>query len=157
MGKNKEPKYCERVTEQKTNPHAPDPMQPISAKKSAKVQFLGMNLFLEGIVALFATVVASKFVQADQLNLDQNQVWIMGIMMFVLFTVASRIQHIPLGVYFGAVLQLPFLAMGRYVDLMYLVALVFIAIWAASWWLGAKIDRERAEYDSQHPETAPNK
>lgn len=145
------------MTEQKPNPHAPDPTKPIVAKKSAKIQFLSMNLLLQGIVALFGTVVASKFVQIGFLDLNQTQVWTMGIVMAILFIIASRVQNNPLGVYFGAVLQVPFFFMGFYVDMMFLVALVFIAIWVASWWLGAKIDRERLAYDSNNPETAPNK
>lgn len=143
------------MTEQ--NRHAPDPAKPIVAKKSAQVQFMSMNLILEACVVFFATVVAAKLSQVGMVTIDLKLLWIMGVTLMVLFVVASRMQKSPLGRYFGSVLQVPFLLMGMYVDMMYLVAVVFIAIWIASWWLGAKIDRERAEYDSQHPETAPNK
>lgn len=144
------------VTEQKPNPHAPDVTKPIVAKKGAMVQFLSMNLMLEGIVALFGTVVASKFIQIDELELTQVEVWTVGIIMAVMFIVASRMQKSSMGRYFGAVLQVPFLAMGLYIDLMIIVSVVFVVIWAVSWWLGAKIDRERAEYDAANPNTAPN-
>jgi CHASE3 domain sensor protein len=115
-----------------------------------------MVLVLEAFVILFGTIVAAKFVQVGHLNHSQTQVWTMCAVLMVLLIVASRMQKSPLGIYFGAVLQIPFLMTGRYMDMMYLVAVVFIAIWVASLWLGTKIDRERAAYDTAHPETAPN-
>lgn len=144
------------VTEQKPNPHAPDLSKPIVAKKSAMVQFLSMNLVLEAVVVLFGTVVASKFIQIDELKLTQVQVWTMGCVMALLFIVASGMQKTLMGRYFGGVIQVPFIVMSLYIDLMIIVSVVFVAIWAASWWLGAKIDRERSAYDAANPETAPN-
>jgi hypothetical protein len=118
---------------------------------------MSMNLILEACVVLFATIVAAKFHQIGMLKIDLGLLWGMGGALMLLMIIASRMQASSLGRYFGTVLQVPFLLMGMYVDLMYFVAVVFIGIWAASWWLGAKIDRERAEYDAAHPETAPNK
>lgn len=130
----------------------------IVAKRGAREQFLSMNLVLEAIVVMFGTVVAVKFAQVGQLKLEAgtSSLWIMGGALAVMMIVASRLQKSEMGRYFGAVLQVPFLAMGLVVDLMIIPAIVFVAIWVASWWLGAKIDRERAEYDAAHPDEAPN-
>jgi len=40
--------------------------------------------------------------------------------------------------------------------MMYVVGAVFVIMWAASLRIGARVDRERREYDAAHPETAPN-
>ncbi len=122
------------------------------------MQFLSTTLVLEAFVVLFATVVAVKFVQIEYIRTDVSitTVWIIGGVLALFLLVASRMQKNPYGIYFGAVLQVPFAALGFFVDMMFFVAAVFVALWIASWWLGRKIDTERAEYDRLHPDEAPN-
>jgi hypothetical protein len=52
--------------------------------------------------------------------------------------------------------QVLVIASGVLLTMMFLIALVFVAMWVASLRIGARIDRERREYDAAHPETAPN-
>jgi len=139
------------------SPEAPETPR-IVAKKPALEQFLSMTLVLEAIVVIFATVVAVKIDQVGQLSVDSNAtaLWTMGGIIAVLMFVASRLQKTQLGRYFGGVLQIPFLAMSFIVDLMIIPAVVFLVIWVVSWRLGARIDRERAEYDALHPDQAPD-
>jgi len=48
------------------------------------------------------------------------------------------------------------IACGFAVPLMFLVGGIFVVLWIVSLRLGGRIDRERAAYDAEHPETAPN-
>ena len=128
----------------------------IVAKKSARMQFLSTTLILEAIVVLFGTTVAVKFAQADHLDAPISTLWIMGGLLSVLMIVFSRMQASSYGFIAGSAVQIPFVAMGFYVDMMFFVAAVFVGLWIGSWWLGSKIDRERAVYDAKHPDEAPN-
>lgn len=120
------------------------------------MQFLSTTLILEAIVVLFGTTVAAKFVQADRLDAPISTLWIMGGLLSLIMIVISRLQNAPYGIIAGGAVQVPFVAMGFYVDMMLLVAIVFVGLWAASLWLGNKIDRERAAFDLAHPDQAPN-
>ncbi len=135
---------------------SPDQTPRIVAKKSARMQFLSSTLILEAIVVLFGTVVAVKFVQADRLDAPTSTLWIMGGLLSLIMIIISRVQKSSYGIIAGCAVQVPFVAMGFYVDMMFFVATVFVGLWVASLWLGTKIDRERAEYDSAHPTEAPN-
>ena len=43
------------------------------------------------------------------------------------------------------------LAGGLWVPMMFLIGGVFVVMWVAMLRLGARIDRERAEFDAAHP------
>lgn len=122
----------------------------IVAKKSAKLQFASTMLMLEAFVVLFATLVASRLVDAPA-----GQVWLAGGVLAVVLVVLSRLVSAPGGYVAGSVVQVPFVAVSLVIPLMIVVALVFVVMWAVSLWLGAKIDRERAAYDAAHPDEAP--
>lgn len=122
----------------------------IVAKKSAKVQFASTMLVLEAFVVLFATLAVSRLVDAPA-----SQVWLAGGVLAVVLVVLSRLVAAPGGYIAGSAVQLPFLAVSLVIPLMVIVAVVFVVMWAVSLWLGAKIDRERAEYDAAHPDEAP--
>lgn len=122
----------------------------IVAKKSAKVQFASTMLVLEAFVVLFATLAVSRLVDAPA-----SQVWLAGGVLAVVLVVLSRLVAAPGGYIAGSAVQLPFVAVSLVIPLMVIVAVVFVVMWAVSLWLGAKIDRERAEYDAAHPDEAP--
>lgn len=107
-------------------------------------------LVLEAFVVLFATLALSRLVDAPA-----SQVWLAGGVLAVVLVVLSRLVAAPGGYIAGSAVQLPFLAVSLVVPLMVIVAVVFVVMWAVSLWLGAKIDRERAEYDAAHPDEAP--
>lgn len=123
----------------------------IVRKKAAKPQFAGTMLVLEAFVVLFATLTASKLLDAPPLT-----VWLIGGVLALVLMILSRTVTVPGGYVAGSVVQVPVLAIGIVIPLMIPVAVVFIALWVVSLWLGAKIDRERAEYDAAHPDEAPN-
>lgn len=108
-------------------------------------------LILEAFVVFFATLVAVKLSDAPS-----SQVWLAGGALVVVLVVLSRMVGTPGGYVAGSAVQIPVLAIGLVIPLMIPVAIVFVALWVVSLWLGAKIDRERAEYDAAHPDKAPN-
>ncbi|MEP7764963.1 DUF4233 domain-containing protein [Sanguibacter sp. 25GB23B1] len=122
----------------------------VVAKKSAKIQFASTMLVLEAFVVVFATLVAFRLVDAPA-----GQVWLAGGVLAVVLVVLSRLVAAPGGYVAGSAVQLPFLAVSLVIPLMVIVAVVFVVMWAVSLWLGAKIDRERAEYDAAHPGEVP--
>ncbi|SDC67128.1 Protein of unknown function [Sanguibacter gelidistatuariae] len=123
----------------------------IVRKKAAKPQFTSTMLILEAFVVFFATLVADKLVDAPS-----SKVWLAGGVLAVVLIVLSRMVGTPGGYVAGSVVQIPLLATGFVVPLMFPVAIVFVALWVVSLRLGAKIDRERAAYDAAHPDKAPN-
>lgn len=123
----------------------------IVRKKPAKPQFASTMLVLEAVVVLFATLTASRLI-----DVPTATVWIIGGVLALVLVVLSRTVTAPGGYIAGSVVQLPVLAISIVIPLMIPVAVVFIALWVVSLWLGAKIDRERAEYDAAHPDEAPN-
>lgn len=107
-------------------------------------------LVLEAFVVLFATLTASKLLDAPP-----AAVWVVGGVLALVLMILSRTVTVPGGYVAGSVVQVPVLAIGVLIPLMIPVAVVFIVLWGVSLWLGAKIDRERAEYDAAHPDEAP--
>lgn len=123
----------------------------IVPKKAAKPQFTSTMLVLEAFVVLFATLTASRLI-----DVPASTVWIVGGVLALVLVILSRTVAAPGGYIAGSVVQVPVLAISIVIPLMIPVAVVFIALWVVSLWLGAKIDRERAEYDAAHPDEAPN-
>jgi hypothetical protein len=123
----------------------------IVPKKAAKPQFTSTMLVLEAFVVLFATLTASRLI-----DVPASTVWIVGGVLALVLVILSRTVAAPGGYIAGSLVQLPVLAISIVIPLMIPVAVVFIALWVVSLWLGAKIDRERAEYDAAHPDEAPN-
>lgn len=134
----------------------------IKAKKSAKVQFASTTLLLEAFLILFATLVAYglrtvPYAWPDRLQVPSGAaIWIVGGTLIVVLILLSRMVGGPGGYVAGSVVQLPVIACGFAVPLMFLVGGIFVVLWFVSLRLGGRIDRERAEYDAEHPETAPN-
>ena len=48
------------------------------------------------------------------------------------------------------------LGFGLVVPMMFVVGGIFVVLWFVALRLGGRIDRERAAYDAEHPDTAPN-
>lgn len=116
-------------------------------KRPAKPQFTQMTLVLEAFVVLFATFAAYALRAAPA-----SVVWTLGgVTVLVLLLLAGYVGR-PGGYVAGTVAQAAVLAFGVLVPLMLVVGGVFVAMWGVSLWLGARIDRERAEYDAAHPE-----
>lgn len=139
----------------------PAPGDRIKPKKSALVQFTSTTLLLEVFLVLFATLAVwalrdSEFGRGP-LRIDSSAViWALGGILAVVLVILSRAQGTPAGRAAGTVAQIPVLAMGLLVPMMYFVGGIFVVLWFYALRLGSRVDRERAEYDAAHPETAPN-
>jgi uncharacterized membrane protein len=139
----------------------PAPGDRIKPKKSALVQFTSTTLLLEVFLVIFATLVVwalrdSEFGRGP-LQIESGAViWALGGVLAVVLVILSRAQGSAAGRAAGTVAQIPVLAMGLLVPMMYLVGGIFVILWIYALRLGARVDRERAEYDAAHPETAPN-
>ncbi len=139
----------------------PRPGDPIKPKKPAKVQFTSMVLQLEAFVVLFAAFAlyglrGSAYERGPFAFSSPTALWVVAGVLFVALIVLSRTVARPGGYLAGSVVQVPLLAMGLLLPMMFVVAGIFVVMWVVSLRLGGRIDRERAEYDAAHPETAPN-
>ncbi|KAJ8141179.1 hypothetical protein OY671_005644 [Metschnikowia pulcherrima] len=142
-------------------PVRPSPGDRIKPKKPAKVQFASTTLSLEAFLVVFATLVAygSRDVPYSRGPLESpsaTSIWVVGGVLAVVLVVSSRMVGTPGGYVAGSVVQVPVLALGSVVPMMFLVGGSFVVSWIVSIRLGGRIDRERAAYDAEHPETAPN-
>lgn len=133
----------------------------ITAKPSALAQFTSTVLACEAVLVLFVTLVAFGLrdlayergpVQSDSAAV----VWGVGGVIALVLLVISRMTRRPAGIALGTVAQVVVLATGLAVPLATIVNVVFVALWFVALRLGARIDRERAVYDAEHPQTAPN-
>lgn len=139
----------------------PTPGDRIRRKKSAKVQFASTTLMLEAFLIMFATLVAYGLRDIPSVWIvkevpSAGMIWAFGGILFVILLLLSRMLHSPGGYLAGTLVQLPVLACGFAVPMMFGLGAVFLVLWFVALRLGGKIDRERAEYDAAHPETAPN-
>lgn len=141
-------------------PARPSPGDRIKPKKPAKVQFASTTLLLEAFLVVFATLVAYGLrdvpYSRGPLELPGVSVWVVGGALALVLVVLSRAVGTPGGYVGGSVAQVPVLGLGLVVPMMFVVGGIFVALWIVSLRLGSRIDRERAEYDATHPETAPN-
>lgn len=132
-------------------------------KKSAKIQFSATILLLEAFVVFFATLVLYGLrdnkagLPATAPHLDGTTIWILGGVLALVLIVVSRMCGRPGGYLAGSLVQIPVVLSGLIVPMMFLVGAIFVVMWVLAIRLGAKVDRERAEYDAAHPETAPRR
>lgn len=139
----------------------PAPGDRIKPKKSALVQFTSTTLLLEVFLVIFATLAVwglrnSEFGRGPLQIESSAAIWALGGVLAVVLLILSRAQGSAAGRAAGTVAQVPVLAMGLLVPMMFLVGGVFVVLWIYALRLGTRVDRERAEYDAAHPETAPN-
>ncbi|MBD5788288.1 DUF4233 domain-containing protein [Cellulosimicrobium terreum] len=142
-------------------PVRPSPGDRIKPKKSAKEQFASTTLLLEAFLVVFATLVAYGLREIPYsrgpLELPTpTSIWVVGGVLALVLVVLSRMVGTPAGYVGGTVGQVPVLAFGLVVPMMFFVGGIFVVLWFVSIRLGGRIDRERAAYDAEHPETAPN-
>jgi len=139
----------------------PVPGSTIRRKKSARLQFASTTLMLEAFLIVFATLVAYGLRSVPSVWIvsrvpSSGAIWLAGGVLFVVVIAISRLLQTPGGYVAGTLVQLPVLATGFAVPMMFVLGVVFVVLWFVSLRLGGRIDRERAAYDAAHPETAPN-
>ncbi|MDN5558362.1 MAG: DUF4233 domain-containing protein [Ruaniaceae bacterium] len=112
-------------------------------RKSARAMFMMTILICEALVVLFAGTVANGLDLAPS-----RAVWLATIGLMMLAFVAAGLSRGPAGVWVGWLVQAVLVAISFAVPMMWVLALVFVALWIASLRVGARIDRERAERDA---------
>jgi len=71
-----------------------------------------------------------------------------GVGLIVACLVAAGTMRTPVGGLLGWLVQLVTIGLGFVVGAMFGLGVVFLALYAGSWLLGAKVDRERAEREA---------
>lgn len=101
-------------------------------------------LWLEVFVVLFATLVA--------FGLDRERagtIWAVGGAGMLACIVAAGALRVPrVGVILGSLVQVLLILAGLAIPMMWFIGGVFAVTWIIALWLGARIDRERAERDA---------
>jgi hypothetical protein len=122
------------------------PRPRLARKRPAKPQFAQTVLVLEAFVVFFATLVAFGLKAAPP-----AVVWTAGgVLIGTLVLLSGLVRH-PGGYLAGSLAQLAVLACGVVVTTMYAVGGVFAVLWFVALRLGGRIDRERAQWDAEHP------
>lgn len=129
----------------------------VRPKKPAKVLFTSTILMLEAFVMVFAALVVHglRNVPGTGPSVPLGLVWGLGGAMVLVLVVLSRWVGRPGGYLAGSLVQLPVLAAGFLVPMMFVVAGIFVVLWVVALRLGSRVDRERAEYDAAHPGEIP--
>lgn len=81
---------------------------------------------------------------------------VIGIGLTVACVLAAGLMRRPVGGALGWAIQVCALALGFVVTAMFVLGLVFLALYAGSWYLGAQIDRERAEREAEYQAENPS-
>ena len=68
-----------------------------------------------------------------------------GVGLTVACVLAAGLMRRPVGAVLGWAVQVCAIALGFVVPVMFALGAVFLSLYAGSWFLGARIDRERAE------------
>ena len=76
-----------------------------------------------------------------------------GLGLAVLCVVAAGMLRRPIGYWLGWAVQGLSLALGFVVPMMFFLGLLFASLWAGAYYLGAQIDRERAEREATARDT----
>ena len=121
---------------------ARNPLTAPVPKGSALSQFTLTMLILEVFVVLFAGVAAFGLKLAAP-----GAVWTLtGIGMLILIIAAVVLGRAPrAGIIVGSVAQVVVIVLGVWMPIALIVGLSFLALWIASIYWGAKLDRERAD------------
>lgn len=108
--------------------------------RSVQLSLCAGMLILQAVVLFLTTPVL--------LSLTDVPTWLgvaIGIGLTVLCVVAAGMVRRPGGMQLGWAIQAITFLMGFVITAMFALGLVFGSLWAGSYYLGARIDRERAE------------
>jgi hypothetical protein len=118
----------------------------VRKQRSALVVFTQTTLLLESLATFFAMLVTWGLGRGGVVEVSAGEVWIAGSALAAAFAFASGRANTRWGRILGWVLHLPLIAGGLWVPAITFVGIMFLAIYALGVRLGARIDRERAEF-----------
>jgi hypothetical protein len=101
-------------------------------------------LFLEAIVLGLTTPV---LISVESVS-TATALWV-GLGLMVGCLVVAGLLRTAFAYWLGWVLQVAAVSLGVVLHTMYFLGAIFLALWATAYFLGAKIERERAEWEAQ--------
>lgn len=104
-------------------------------------------LSIEAIVVFLGVVVAGTNGDHD----NKTLIFVLGFALMILLFLAVGILRRPGGVTAGWILQIPVLAIGFLVPLMFFVGGIFVVLWYVAIHQGSKIDALKAQRASSIP------
>ena len=107
-----------------------------SAQRSLAATMLTLQAVVLGLTTPVMISVASVPVA--------TALWV-GLGLMVACIVVAGMLRRPWAYYLGWAIQVASLALGFVTSVMFVLGAVFLALWAGAFFVGAKIDRERAE------------
>lgn len=99
-------------------------------------------LTFEVFVVLFAALVAFGLREPGS---SAGQIWAVAGGVAALCVIAAGLVRRPWGIWLGSAVQVLLIASGVVVSMMFVVGVVFAALWVVALVLGHRIDTERAE------------
>ena len=114
-------------------------------KKSTQRTLGSMLMAFESFVVFFATLVAFGLKVADG-----PTVWAVGLTLSFLLIASPAILGRKYSYYGGWFLQLAIVAIGIWVQLMYVVGGIFVCLWAWAMIAGSTIDKARAALERNY-------
>jgi high-affinity Fe2+/Pb2+ permease len=100
-------------------------------------------LGLEAVVLFLTTPVMLSLT-----HVDTAVALVVGLGLTVACVLAAGLMRTRVGGALGWVVQAAAIALGFLIGAMFALGIVFLALYAGSWFLGEKIDRERAEREA---------
>lgn len=116
--------------------------------RSASESLLSIALGLEAVLVFFVMLTAFGLKALPPVAAFGG-----GIGLILLLVLAGRLVRYEWGVWFGWALQVVLVATGILLPVMYFIGLGFAAIWVFCFVKGRQLDRAKARFDSQHPNT----
>ncbi len=121
-------------------------------RRSATQSLLSIVLALDALLVFFVMMTAFG------LNvLPAGIVFGGGISLIVIFALTGRVVSRPWGVWVGHSLQVVLIALGFVLTAMFLIGLLFAAIWVYCFFTGRRLDRRNAIFgaETSHPSDTP--
>ncbi|MDE0573443.1 DUF4233 domain-containing protein [Demequina sp. B12] len=143
------------MTEPVSTPDDGDAEYVVKAKRSATLVFTQAVLMLEAFCALFAMLLVWGLTRGGMLDVPVGWTIGGGLTLVALMAWAAGKQEKSWGRPLGWALQIPLLVAGFLDTAITIIGVIFLGIWILALRLGTKIDRERAQYDDDHPGEVP--
>lgn len=116
-----------------------------SAQRSLAATMLSLQAVVLGLTTPVMISVASVPV---------GTALVVGLGLTVACVVVAGLLRRPWAFYLGWAIQVASVALGLVVPMMLILGVIFLALWAGAFFVGAKIDRERAEREAIEKEWA---
>ncbi len=110
------------------------------------VRLAAAALGLEAVVVFFAALVAVGLTVPGDGGLSRTALLVGGVVLAVVFVLAAGIVRRPGGIAIGWVLQLVLVALGLVVPVMFVMGVLFAAMWLWFLRIGTKIDGDRRRW-----------